>query len=548
MSDDPEVLARLDRLEQRVATLERSFRGGQAPAPVLPAAVQHTPVHNNDLSVDIGLAGTSVLILGGAYLLRALTESAAMPQIIGVVLGLAYAAVWVWNADRAVRRGRSRAAVFNAATASVIAFPLAWETTARFHIISPEAGGAVVAVLATALLWLAWRDEFQAIGWIANIGAVITSIMIAWTTKTLVPLMLAVSFVGAATLHVSYTRKWDWMVWPPLLASDGLAFVTLGVAAFHNSGYTFGTVVVAIALFAAMWLGVIAVRRLARNEEASLIDAIQTAEVVLLGVGGATYVAAVNHAGAVPLGIILIVTAAAMYFVSLGTTRDTAPRLRVYFGILAAVFTAFGSWLLIPKLTILGLVWAVMAVTMTEIARRTGSLALRIQSGIWLVGSAFISGLMLATLSALIDAEAKNIEAPAVAVIVSALALAPLFRTASRAIRTIALAIVTCGAFITASTVLAASIAPHERMTLALIRTGVLAGIAAVLAAASRFGGVVEAGTIARGVLVIGGIKLLAEDVRVGGAAMLVAAFAAYGCAMLLVSRSAPRQAMGSDL
>jgi len=250
----------------------------------------------------------------------------------------------------------------------------------------------------------------------------------------------------------------------------------------------------------------------------------------------------VNHAGALPLGIILIATAAATYFISLESKRNTAPRLRVYFGILAAVFTAFASWLLIPSLPMLGVAWALMAVATTEVARRSGSVAMRIQSGIWLIGSSVISGLALATLSALVDSNAKNIEAPPAAVIAAVLAIAPFYRTKSRTIRTIALAIITCGAYVVASTVLASSIAPRDPMVLALIRTSVLAVIAALLAAASRFGGVVEAGAIARGVLVVGGIKLIGEDVRVGRAAMLVVAFLAYGCAMLLVSRSAPRQ------
>ena len=552
MSDEPDVGSRLasleaavrdinvrlDRLEQRGAE-----RRTQAAVPSTAPRTPHQPVQS-DVSVDIGLAGVSVLILGGAYLLRALTESAAMPQIYGVIAGLAYSAFWVMSADRAARRGRNRAAVFHAATAAVIAFPLAWETTARFHIISAEVAAAVIAVLSGGLLWLAWRDHVQAIAWVANLGAVGAAVAIAWTTKTLVPLMLAVSFVGAATLHASYTRNWDWMVWPAMLAADGLAFITLAAAAFHHTGYTAETIVIAISLFAVMWLFVIALRRLGHNEDASLFDMIQTAEVVILGAGGATYVAAVNRAGALPLGVILIAVATATYFVSLETTRKTVPRLRVYFGILAAVFTAFGSWLLIPTTAILGVAWAVMAVATTEVARRSGSIAMRIQSGIWLVGSGVISGLALATLSALVDGDAKNIDAPAAAVTAAALAIAPFFRTTSRAIRTIALAIVTCGAFVIASTVLASTIAPREQMVLALIRTAVLAAIAALLAAASRFGGIVEAGTIARAVLIVGGIKLLAEDVRVGRASMLVAAFLAYGCAMLLVSRSAPRQAI----
>ncbi len=553
MTDERDVRERIERLEDAVheinTRLERLETGARAsrptvagqdarpPQPGRPLPARATP---DDLSVDIGLAGISFLILGGAYLLRALTESSAMPPLFGVIGGLLYAAIWVWNADRAARAGRNRAAVFHTATASVIAFPLAWETTARFRIIPPTAGAAVVAVLALILLWVAWRDRVQPIAWVANIGAVAAGVAIAWTTKTLLPVMLAVSFVGAATLHASYERKWDWMVWPATLAADGLAFITLAGAAFRHVTYSVGVTVVAIALFSAMWLAVIAARRLRQNEDASIYDIIQTAEVVLLGAGGATYLAAVNGIGTIPLGIALILISAGAYYVALEKSRKTLPRLRLYFGVLAAAFAAFGSWLLLPTAEIRGIAWGLLAFATTEIARRNASVAMRVQAGIWVVAAALVSGLALATLTALVDSSAKNIEAPVAALVVMAFAAAAFFRSDSRPVRMTTLAIASCGIFCVAATLLASAIAPQEQTVLALIRTGILAVMAALLAAASRFAGVTEAATIARAILVVGGIKLLGEDVRVGRAAILVVAFLAYGCAMLMVSRSAP--------
>jgi hypothetical protein len=78
----------------------------------------------------------------------------------------------------------------------------------------------------------------------------------------------------------------------------------------------------------------------------------------------------------------------------------------------------------------------------------------------------------------------------------------------------------------------------------ALIRTCLLAAIAAGLAIASRFG-VPATGTVARIVLVAGGLKLLAEDVRVLSAAKLVISFASYGLAMLTVARCVRRHTSG---
>jgi len=67
-----------------------------------------------------------------------------------------------------------------------------------------------------------------------------------------------------------------------------------------------------------------------------------------------------------------------------------------------------------------------------------------------------------------------------------------------------------------------------------LIRTCALAAIAAALALASRL-------TVARIILVVGALKLVAEDVRLESAAMLVISFASYGLAMLTVARCVRR-------
>jgi|GEM_PF-3678671 len=72
-----------------------------------------------------------------------------------------------------------------------------------------------------------------------------------------------------------------------------------------------------------------------------------------------------------------------------------------------------------------------------------------------------------------------------------------------------------------------------------LIRTFTLAAIAAILALVSRCAP--AAGAVARIVLVGGGLKLLAEDIRLERAAILVISFASYGLAMLTVARCVRR-------
>lgn len=549
MSDHSDLGLRLERLESavqeisdRVGRLERTKAATSGTATLVaapPRSAAPAPVQKTDLSVDMALAGMSVLILGGGFLLRALTESAALPPIGGVIAGLAYAAFWAWKADRAARADRHRAAAFHAATASVIAFPLAWETTTRFKILSPELGALVVAVLALVLLWIATRENIQSVAWIANAGAIGAAIAIGSATGTLVPVMHAITLVGAATLYASYRLGWSWIAWPAAIVSDGLAFITLGTAAFRHNGYDFAIVAASLSVYSATWLLVVASRRVRLNETPSMFDIIQTTEALIVGIGGATYVASVNDAGTLGLGIPLLFGAAGAYAVSFARQVRKTGGLRAWFGAVGAFFFACATWLIIDDASIRGIAWAIAGVFTAELGR-TRSFAIRLQSAIWIVLAAIGGGLALATLGALIEPKPEGIAAPPAAMLIAVLALVAFVRMprTEQTIRALLLCVVTCGAYTAAAAASVHLIAPAEQAGVALIRTVTLAIIATALAFISRATGTREAAIVARAVLVVGGIKLLAEDVRVGRAAMLVAAFAAYGGAMLLVSRT----------
>ena len=93
--------------------------------------------------------GRSFIILGGAFLLRALTDAAIWPPAVGVAMGLAYGLVWMATSVVAARRHDDVRALFDGATALIIGFPLIVEATFRFDLLS-AAGAAVMLTLVTA--------------------------------------------------------------------------------------------------------------------------------------------------------------------------------------------------------------------------------------------------------------------------------------------------------------------------------------------------------------------------------------------------------------
>ena len=72
------------------AALASAAVAPEAPAQDLEAGEEGAPVAN-----ALTLAGRSFLVLGGAFLLRAITEGGRVPVFVGALLGLAYALLWI---------------------------------------------------------------------------------------------------------------------------------------------------------------------------------------------------------------------------------------------------------------------------------------------------------------------------------------------------------------------------------------------------------------------------------------------------------------------
>jgi hypothetical protein len=140
---------RLEAVERRLSALENRGSASDAVASVEPVAFEA------DLAVDIDRAppidepiteggtpdteralsagrgwftvdalpryGRTLVVFGGAFLLRAITEAGFVPQTSGTALGLLYAMIWVIPADRDAGRGRLRSATMHGLAAIGIA-------------------------------------------------------------------------------------------------------------------------------------------------------------------------------------------------------------------------------------------------------------------------------------------------------------------------------------------------------------------------------------------------------------------------------------------
>lgn len=417
------------RLEERLATVEERLerleriKKRQEPAPAQPSAI------------DFTLIGKSVLMVAGAYVLRALTEMGYLAEIAGIVLGLLYAFIWMWIADRSLARGRRTVALFDAGTAALIVGALTWEATVRFHALPLPAACTTIVVASLDLMLIARRGNDPVLVVIAAGMAGVTCIGLAIGTADVVPPIVAISIIS---ILAAIQRA------APSYVTVALAAVAGGLA------------------------------------------------VPLIVIPRDTFIAATA----------LMIVTACMYSIAIRRTDSLLAAAGAWTGAVASLLTI--------QLPALPIAWAAAALASAAIARQRSWDAMSVHAALWAVAAAVVSFRSTASLFAV------------ALLTVIALSITPRGRS-----RLVLVSVITLTLIVGVLTLL-----PENS---AMIRTAILAFAAIILSLLS--GVVPEAAIAARIVLVIGGAKLLVEDLRGGQATTIVIALALYGGAMLIVAR-----------
>ena len=547
----------LRRLEARVRELEG--RGGPAvarraaaeegarPAAVLPGVAMPQGT--------VALAGRTLLVLAGAYLARALTDAQAVPAAVGVALGLAYAVAWLLRADREASRGRRESAVFHALAGSLIAFPLLWETTARFGLLGPRAAAAGVAGFFALGTGVAWRRGLGVVACAVTGLALATAVALLVATRDLAAAFAALLAVAAGLEWLAYRERWLPLRWWAAALLDAVAFLIAAVVARPQGlpeGYAPlapGAAAGALLALPALYVASLAARTLRRGRLVTFFEVAQGSLAIVLGFGGAYRVLAAHGGSVEGLGILALVLGTACYAVAFafaerraGEGRNfyfysTAAGLLVLAGVNAV---AFGPALPFA-LGGLGLAAAVFG-------RRFGRMTLRVHSALYLVAGALLTGLLAACARALAGPATGALPALAwVAGLAAAGGWAVLAtdpgapRTGWARVPPLLLALLVVLALGKALQA-ALWMSTGERLAgdpglAAVARTAVLAALVLGLALASRQGSWPELAWLVYPLVALGGLKLLLQDLREGRPATLVLSLTLYGTVLLLAPR-----------
>ncbi len=555
-----ELVARLEGLERRIAVLEGRTGGS---SPLAEAAAQDdvaTPSASPRWQATLVLAGRALLVLAGAYLVRALTDERVLPPAIGVGLAIVYAVFWQLHADRVAGAGSRASAAFHALASSLIAFPLIWETTARFGLLGPLAAHVVLLAFFALALAVAWRHRLLANAVATTALALSTSIALLSSTHDLLAAFLALLAIAAGLEWLAFRETWLGLRWTAALTLDGLALLTIAVATRPQPPAAYAALsapyaAAALVLLPLLYMTSVAARTLRRDDAVTGFEVAQGLAAGGLGIGGAYAVLSAHRAAVAAPGALALLLGALCYGVAFAFVERRGARGRnFYFYSTAGGLLTLGGLTLADLGPALPLAWGLLGLAAAGLGRRFDRMTLRLHGALYLVAAATQAGLLLACSHGLMGRAGPAPAASAWGVALLAGAAWLLLATDAAAPRTgparvpqlllAALSVLAAAKALQSGlwTVLG-DLPERDAGAAAVARTAVLAVLALALAWSTQRGRLPELGWLVYPTVALSGMKLVTQDLRDGRPATLVASLALYGVVLILAPRlMRPRQ------
>jgi hypothetical protein len=532
-----DIEARLAEIESRLARVETRLGVSVTPSvsegPGRQGGAENVPSENNLL-----LAGRALIAVGVAYLLRALAEAKVFPTGVAVTLGFGYSAVWLWRSSWHASAGRRAHAAFAAAIAAVIAYPILYESTTRFHLFDAAGASAGIAIATTLLVAIGYRGGGERIAWIGAAGAIACTVGLAAETREIAAPMLSLAVGGAATWWCAVRRKWRYAPLPIAIEFNLLACALVGLTLLDKAADSRDLAAMALVAGFAIYAGAIVTRPLIRHDDVGPVDALQVGIAAVPTLVGAPLVAGFGSPLAIAAAFVAGLAGALAYAAMVRTsTMTVAP---YFFGALGAL------GLLVATANLLGAsaaaaLWGIAAGAAAVVARRAIP-QLWGHAALYALASSIATGLFAASLG-----------------VVSGLGRHPLDLSlanvlASLGIATAAGVAIACGAqpwkiarlvlaaiaTLLALGAVAAAVVPlshNDAGAAAALRSAVIAVAAVAITLLARFPRARELATLVTPLLILGATKFLFDDFSRGRAASLFITLATYGVALVVIAR-----------
>lgn len=550
------VVARLARVEEALLNQE-SEPAVVTPASAGPPATEATVavLAEGSLGSAATHMGRTLLIFGGAYFLRALTDFGVVPTAAGVLLGAIYALAWLLMAYRAGAHDSHRATAMFYGLASVfLAMPILVEATIRFQLLSGTAAAVVLTLYCVLVLWLAVVRNLQSLAWLVTLSGIVTSLILLRSTHQALPFAVFLLLLGLGSLWAVYRRNWRGLHWFGALGADvGVAIVALLVDAEQWTIPAVAGIVLGLALMTTYSLS-FAVRTHIRRQTVGAFEVAQGLLVIAIAFWAASAgPAAQTGTNDNLLGTVMLILGAAAYALAFTPeTRTTRGRNFFFYSSVGLALIVGGSALVLEPGQAAA-AWSLLAVLMAFFSGRYGRVTLSLQCTLLILAAGIASGLFATGFKALVGG-APEVWPPVTAwyLIVALATVACLFiPVAQRSERwgglaglpqltVLAVSVWEVGGLIVAflAPAVAGIAGPEPDLgALATLRTVVLTLSAVTLALSSRHRRWPEARWLVYPVLALVGLKMILEDFPNGRPLTLFIALALLGGALILVAR-----------
>jgi len=539
-----ELLRAMRTLEDRVARIERELALPHAPAmePTAAAAAAgpaHTALAEGASAVPI--LGRALLGLAGAYVLRALTESHALPAKPGVFAAILYAVAWlVWAAR--VPAGRRAETVLYSLTSALVLGPLLWESTLRLQLVSTWTAAAVLLLFTILGLIVSWHKNLLSVATIATVTGVLTACALLVGSRDVVPFTFLLLAIAAAVETSACLEHWLSERWLTAAAADlAVLLATYLVTNPRGLPETYAPIshlslLAAQIAVLAIYLASTMVRTLLRGFTFTGFETAQLALAFLLAVGGGLRLAGEPHI-APAMAAVCLVCAGACYAAAFAL-RGWNFHTYACFGCLLALA---GTRIALPVAGAAA-AWCVLAMA----AMAWGSAALQWQASFFLLCGLAVSG-TLADATGFVLGGADS-PAPLLPVASAAAAALVCYALAARRVppgRPLGAILAGTACWLAAGVGAAVFTGSYHKIFGALashaycatLRTAVLAGGAVFLAWAGRRWKRLELTPLVYLLMVLGAYRLLLVDLSQEGKAALVLSLLVYGLALMLLPR-----------
>lgn len=568
-----ELKRELDDVQRRLAVVEAG-RGPPRGAPRAAGGADAADVGSTDappaVSVIpprvVALVGRTLVVLGGGFLLRAITETAVMPGFGGALAAFLYAVWWLTQADRAAGAGDRLGAAFHGFGAVLVVYPMIWETTARFEILgSPIAASALVTFLALGFA-VAWHRRLEELAWTVGLFTVATAMALAIGTRDFLPYAITLFLLAASIELFALRDHWLALRWPAAIAIDLAVLMTVASAVrpnlppeSHSSLAVAGVIGLALAV-PVLYLGSIGVRTVLRAKLVTPFSLLQTSAALLVGFGGAVRMISFHGGNPSPVWVVVVLLGAACYAAAFASIDRRSGRGRNFYAYttLAGLLVLVGCRMIFDGV-LLAATWSALAMAAVALGARFDRITLKFHGTIYVLAAVFSADVLACAFDGLLaDAATERRPVSLVAAVVAGVAALcyailvgmpgkksarwPDLLPQAMIGALVVWAVAGLGAPQLADLLGSVSTVASDPAFLAASRTAVLAVLAVVLAIAGRSSSVRELTWLVYPLLVVGGAKLLWEDVRHGQPVALFLAFALYGGALIVTPKLIRRE------